>query len=223
MRGNRGRGRASLRRITNRTNRMVRGHTVTPRFDPPAIVDKPWNSAVIQVGNTGDDDVTISDIHKVALSQMGIVSTQTCEYRVRSVRVWGLSVSRPIRVSFFGFAGNDKSPLAEQLDWGTTQRFPRIGYSYPASFQLYSFTSSGKSVLFHVDVGKDSAGNPIPWLAYVDLLWRSDVSSPVSQSIRVALQFPTSPSAPRASTSHSVESAFSALSLREEEDPLFPL
>lgn len=171
--------------MAKRLGAKLRGRTFTPSAEPPAFSDKPWNQAVINVGGTKDQAVKISDVHTVALSQLGLLSTQTLEYRIRAVRVWALTPSRPLRVAWYGFGANDRSALATLMDWGAPQRLPRVGFQYPESVQDYTFSSAGNAVLFSVDVGSSS---PTSWLAYVELLWRSDTYSPISSMVRYNLE-----------------------------------
>lgn len=182
----RGRNRGQTRRgevTAAHLHRRLMGRTFQGSFDPPATVDKPWNSAVIQLGGTGDTKVTPKLIVPVIISQMGLVSTQTLEMRVRNCRVWALDVSgRPLRVSFLGLTVNDASVLATMEDWGTVQHYPHVGYEWPASVQLYSWSTSQTAIVFSVDVSASVA-----WLAYLDLLWRSDQYTPITETVRSKL------------------------------------
>lgn len=166
--------------------RSLNGHAVRTSFDPPMFCDKPWNSAVVEFGFTGDKIVSVSQMHSTVLSQLGLLPSQTLEYRFLTCRVWALTPQRPLRVSFFGISSGPVA-LALLQDWGAPQRLPHVGYRYPKSFQLATYKSSNTDEIVSVDVGKDASGNPIPWLMYMDLLWRSDVYNPITASVRYRL------------------------------------
>lgn len=176
----------NARQEVRRLRRDLHGHAVRTSFDPPMFCDKPWNSATIEFGFTGDKSISVSQMHGTVLSQLGLVSTQSLEYRFLKCRVWALTPQRPLRVSFFGISSGPVA-LALLQDWGAPQRLPHVGYQYPTAFQLCTYKSSNTDEIVSVDVGKDSSGSDIPWLMYMDLLWRSDVYNPITSSVRYRL------------------------------------
>lgn len=163
---------------------LVFGAQLRPPFDPPPIVERPWNSMTLVIGFAGDKLIKVSDIAPVLWSQAGFTgNTPKLEIRVRSVRVWGLSVARPIRLLVYGFS--DGAVPARQVleDWPALNHYPRTGWVWNAALQTGSYSEGSSESLFQVDVGT-SGGKGIPWIAYIDILWRGGTDTPISDSVR---------------------------------------
>lgn len=188
---NRGRGARRARsrpgRIPPNVRNRINGVSFIPPADPPAFSDKPWNTATAQIGFSGDKVISPSTMHSAILSQLGLLSTQTLEYRFISCKVWALTPQRPLRVSFFG-ASSGPVALALLQDYGAPMKLPRVGYVWPASQQMLTYKSTSTDSIISVDVGKDAEGKDIPWLSYVNILWRSDVYNPITTRYELVQQ-----------------------------------
>lgn len=159
----------------------LRGTTLKTPLDPPNYVDKPWNHATIVLGAIGDQTVTPASFLVVALAQLGFVSSQTLEFRFMAVRAWALSASRPMRIACYGYTGGAVKPLAVIQDWGTLQRAPHVGYKWPASVSMIVWNGISTDTIFTIDVG---TAEKIPWIAYIQCLWRSDIYNPIAMTVR---------------------------------------
>lgn len=219
-RGRRGgsrRGRGVTRRQLHNT---VFGHSIRTNFDPPNFVDKPWNSVTVELGFAGDKKVTPVDIVPVALKQIGLddlpLDKTTIEFRFLKCRVWGLSVSRPVRCSFFGIsATSNAGPQAYGVmtDWGAPNRLPHVGWQWPVSVQQTTWVSTSKDLVFSVDVGTTGTDADIPWLAYLDILWRSSKYSPISERIRYQMSCTPAPRTETTSSGSSLSASFQNLNV----------
>lgn len=189
----RGRGRRGRRRLVTgrQLHNVTHGHVIRTPFDPPNFVDKPWNSVTVEIAFQGDKQVKCSDIAPVVLTQLGLdeLKTTTIELRFMKARIWGLSVSRPLRVSFFGSsaasAGGAQAYGIVQ-DWGAPMRLPHVGWVWPVAIQQITWISTSSDLVMSVDVGTTGglAATDIPWLAYMDVLWRSSKYNPISSRPR---------------------------------------
>lgn len=184
----------------------MNGCKFTPARQPPTVVETPWNSLVLQMGGVGDKVVTCDQLATQLQTQAGFTkaSGMTFDYRVHRIRLWGLMLTRPVRLSVWGTTtGADPAAGAMAvLDaWPDRMHFPAIGYEMPRSVSNIVWTSDSKDHVFSVEVsGQD------PWLAYLDILWRGNSYTPLTLTAR----FQTS-----CLSNAPVSSAFSNLSLHD--------
>lgn len=186
---------ASINRRVNQLLRSRNGHPLKPPADPPSIVYQPWNHATIQV-NPPDQTkavsiIKINDVHNAAVLQLGLLSGQKCIYRIRSVRLWCLSPTRPIQGIFTSILTDATDSGVVLVDYPSPNHFARIGYAFPSTGRINNISGTGQDVLFEVNTTKANT----PWIAYVDLLWKSETTPPFD--ILVATH-PTTP--PHSST-----------------------
>lgn len=179
-----------VRNYVHRQDRMVAyGRELKPGPFPNAIVDQPWNSCVLQLGNVGDSDITNELAAAQLCKQMGLIcydaaktqlGTVDVDMRYVKIRVWALKNKAPISLSVLGFTEDASQPSQIYTCWPGSNRLPSVGYEWPQFYQtaLYNATSDKDQRVARVDVGKD-----IPWLAYVDVLWRSSSHQPISEAV----------------------------------------
>lgn len=202
----RGRGRLSLR---TQMRHEMNGCKFTPAHQPPTVVETPWNSLVLQLGGKGDTIVTCDKLASVLQTQAGFTKAtgMTFDYRVHRIRLWGLALSRPVRLSVWGTdTGVDPAAGAMVvLDaWPDRLHFPAIGYEMPRSVSNIVWTSDSKDRIFSVEVSGDNT-----WLAYLDILWRGNSYTPFALTARFQATCGDA----------SLSAAFSQLSFRDLEEP----
>lgn len=166
------------------------GREVRPPLQPPVVVERPWNTITVVTGFTGDKTVTIKDLVPVMWTQAGFQTPPSpLMVRIRSIRVWALSYARPIRLYVFGFTdgGTSSRPRQILIDWPAPQRLPRCGWVYSDAIQSGCFSETSTEKVFGVDVGKTNSDGDIPWLCYVDMLWRGATDTPISAHPRIQL------------------------------------
>lgn len=152
--------------------------------DPPAVVDTPWNSMVLQ--STGQGDTTVSGLNLVPLLtvQAGFTAIAGLgfDFRVQSVRVWSLVAGTPIRLSCYGF-DNTNSKTGGALcvldDWPGRLSFAGVGYEFPMSVQNIVYSEDSNLKICQIDVGASN-----DWLAYFNILWRGNKYKPFAETVR---------------------------------------
>lgn len=186
---NRGVSRA-VRSYVRRQDRMVAyGERLYPGPYPGALVEQPWNSAVIQLGGLGDSDITIQSIHDQLVKQLGLITYDTSkiqtgivdvDLRPTSIRAWALKADRPISLSVIGFTEDASQPSQIFTCWPGAQRLPSVGYKWPqfVNSGLFNTPTDNANRLARVDVGGSNA-----WLVYFDVLWRSASHLAISERV----------------------------------------
>lgn len=160
------------------------GKKLKPGPNPPAIVDTPWNSMVLQFTGKGDTTVTGAKLFPLLQAQAGFnaASGVGFDIKIQSVRVWSLTSGMPIRLSCYGFT-NTSSAAGGALcivdDWPSRLAYAAVGYEFPASVQNIVYSQDSDSKICHVDV---AASND--FLAYFNILWRGNKPKPFSLTAR---------------------------------------
>lgn len=191
MPGNRGRGR---RRGGPSTKSIMRhgfnGVKFHPGVDPPDIVSAPWNHMTVMIAKSGDQVIKGSDVAPVIITQAGFygLSALTIDFRVQKARFWCLTVKRPIRVEIYGFdntSSKQGGAIAVLEDFPSNVAFAAVGYELPAALKNCVYSSDSDAKLFSVDVGAAYS-----WLGYVDVLWRGNNYTPITQTARYRALYP---------------------------------
>lgn len=172
------------------------------------IVETPWNHAVLIIGGDGTvQESTLSgkEITTEAVNQLGFtgVAGVTFDFKIQKLRLWGLQTSRPIRLLVFGFDNTnsaDGGSLAVLEDWPDKMHFARIGYEFPRSVQNIVYSSDSTNKFCTVDTSAKC-----PWLLYLDVLWRGNKFTAISQKPRFRYQY--------GGTQDDASSSFSLVSL----------
>lgn len=149
---------------------------------PPPIAGCPWNSGVVKLGDTKDTVVDGVVLAKALWPSFGFAGlTPPVDFRVLKIRVWVLASARPVRLSVFGW-DNTKIATGGAITvleaWPGRMEFPAIGYEVSAAYSQIVWSSDSTSQLFAIDVAAANA-----WLCYVDVLWRGNSYSPVTESV----------------------------------------
>lgn len=191
-RSRRGRGRGVSRAVRSYVHRqdhqLAYGRQLKPQNYPGATVEQPWNSAVIQLGGTGDSTITIELLVQQAQKQLGLqvfdgstlLGSVGIDVRPISIRVWALQPSRPIRLEVVSFTEDASQANRTFTAWPGAQRLPAVGYEWGNIVQsgLYNSTKDKTLALARIDVS-----SKVPWLSYFQILWKSSTSQPVSDSV----------------------------------------
>lgn len=130
----------------NQLHRQVHGAKLVPQIDPPAFVQRPWNSYTFErTSNTTaayqDDILNADDIMNQLRNRMGLESGAGVRIKVERVQVWATSTgptfSLPdIEVDFYELLSNPAAKPAVrsvQRDIGTLQAPAKVGYEYPVA------------------------------------------------------------------------------------------
>lgn len=138
------------RRKANRRNNMqlqlaalrtqVKGRVVVPPFDPPQIVDIPWNTLTCSfAGASTQTVVKVSDLEFNITDQLllfgsvsGTAWRASIEYRLQEVRVWATNQNVSLDVTIYDPTNADSGTFTSLRDRGTITRPARVGYIFPA-------------------------------------------------------------------------------------------
>lgn len=139
------------------------------------------------IGHVGDLVVQGKMLRDPVQSQAGFKGVEgvTLDFRIQKIRLWGLSTARPVRLTVYGWnntalAGGGALAVVE--DWPGKVSFPSVGYVLPTAMNQIVLSSDSTDKVFAVDVAKD-----VPWLAYIDLLWRGNKYSSIEDHPRARL------------------------------------
>lgn len=183
----RGRGRATnqsraMQAVRNLERRMT-GHRTVPANNPPAFVERPWNSWTFERldGTTGDlqgINITVGDIISQIRSKCAIAEGNTqILVKIQSSQVWCTAstlIVPDMSVTFYELAGETSSTeqnvRSAQRDKGTLNMPAKCGYVYPASDRKDILGSSRAGLLICNAVATATGSN----LTFrVQVLWQS--------------------------------------------------
>lgn len=185
----------NTRNARSRTNNSVRhlrrelhGASMRVRADPPATVDRPWNSAVITMPLSTLGNVTVALVNSAFNDQIGsITTTPGILYRFQQVRAWELS-GADISLSILDFGnGGDTAAIRTQHDQSGRNHWACVAEMWPITQQNDVVLSTNTTRnLFVLESGATTANVRV----HLHLLWR--VSGTAQPEVRVAsLRVPT--------------------------------
>lgn len=180
----------AVRRYVHRAERMIAyGRQLFPSSYPGAVIGQPWNTATVELGSAGDQDITVKLLCDQLTKQIGLAVYNSAgsatgyvnvDIRPLSIRCWALSAQRPISLSVIWLT--EDASVASQIftSWPGANRLPAVGYEWSKVIQTagYNYVNDGTSVLAKVDV----SGNNAKWLAYFQVLWKSSTHMPIAES-----------------------------------------
>lgn len=124
--------------------RRLTGHKTTPALNPPAFVQRPWNSWTFEQLDTTTTDlqgstVTVATILAQIRARLALTEQSDIRIKVQSSQVWctasGL-VYPDLEATFYELSGEvaaEQFPRSTQRDKGTLNAPARCGYSYPSA------------------------------------------------------------------------------------------
>lgn len=160
----------------------MNGTGLTPRSDPPAINDVPWNSLTLVLAYDAREEagrrvVAGTDVDLAIKEQLNIAANVNLQYKIHSVRVWDRTSSTE-EPSFLNLECADLVHTATptqtyrsvytSLDRGSKMNNARLGFQWPKNHQTVVFDSTNAmSSIYFVDT---PAG--ISVTDHLRLLWR---------------------------------------------------
>jgi hypothetical protein len=182
--GARGASAASESRINSRINNLYKqlnGRKIIPPADPPAFVERPWNSYTFETTEVTTatlerNVITSNSIDTQIKGKLGL--SGPVSFKVQKALVWGTSggpafVVPDIEVNFYEILSNEQTVATVrslQRDKGTLQTPARAGYEYPVSDEKEIITSSELSALICSAIATD-VGTHVTFRVHI--LWKS--------------------------------------------------
>jgi len=146
-----------------------------PSWDPPSLVENPWNTIVIPYESNGSAALTTANIREDILGILGM-SLNTNVYfdlRVLSARIWETTGNYGIVAEFnnfqVGITAALYSPLATVNDNPAKNHWAVVGYEWPSSIQTYVVNSASD-----VEVLNVSSEEEAQILMHVRVLWKTN-------------------------------------------------
>lgn len=166
-----------LKRAKRQFEMLVRGTTFLPNMRPPNVTGQPWNSLVaIDVDVVKNKTYTVADVAGIICSQAGlyIPSTTTfidVEFKLQRVSAWCETAHISLYPQDFI---NQKGVEMTRADGSMAKnQFARVGYSYPASHQSYTLTSSTVSGMRTIPLYTIATSANARIEVHIKLVWRS--------------------------------------------------
>lgn len=162
--------RGSRKAITKVLSNSLHGASLRARADPPAIVDRPWNTVTLTLPLAAAGNITVALINAAFNTQVGAgTATPALLYRFKEVRAWELS-GADIALGLYDF---DRATLGEVIR--TQQDQPgRNHWARVAS--MWSVTQQN-DVVPSMDTTRDifflaSSAATVNIRVHLNLLWR---------------------------------------------------
>lgn len=172
-------------RNTRSVNHMVIGSRVTPPLDPPDFATAPWSTITLVIGykppttSPKSQTYTASDLHTALLEQLEFSDykkgsdTLPLEYRLLSVRIWGMS-GLPISLVIYDSLGNGNK-LAELSDIGTSIHYSRLGWRFGSITRSNALKPDAKEPLFSLD-------SETKCILYIQCMYRTRDAKPSTKT-----------------------------------------
>jgi hypothetical protein len=166
--------------------RRLTGHKTVPADNPPAFVQRPWNSWTYErtdVSTQTDQSVTVTveDILEQIRSELSIGGGADLRIKVHSSQVWltAASLIQPnLEVQFFEIANTvpaaGQYPRSTQRDLGTLQKPAKVGYQFPSADkrEIMGTAQNTYNILTATSSAVDSSVT-----SRVQVLWQSSTAA----------------------------------------------
>lgn len=181
------RGRQNVTTAIRQLERRLTGHKTVPANNPPAFVQKPWNSWTFERTEITSADlqgysITVGDIIDQIRARCNIAAVNNgvanqILIKIQSSQIWctasGL-ILPDMDASFYELAG-EKLPTTQnvrsaQRDKGTLNMPAKVGYMYPSNDKKDIFGPAESQLLICDAIGTETGSNLI---FRVQVLWQS--------------------------------------------------
>jgi len=151
-------GKAPLRREMVLLNRRMMGARLIPKSDPPAFIQRPWNTWTFEQTTTGTTNDKLETSSKSIINQIiastGLDSTAIVEIKVLDAYAWlsanssssGVIERTVLDTRYYEgsvSAAGTSAIRSDQRDVGTLTQPARTGYMWPANEQRNIFIKGG--------------------------------------------------------------------------------
>lgn len=185
-RGGRGRGRGggqSAHTAIRALERRITGHRTVPAMNPPAFVQRPWNSWTFERLETTTEafqgfNITVNDVITQIRGKCAIAAEgNQILIKVRSAQIWCTASSLiypDVDAAFYELAGEtdsiEQNERSAKRDKGTLNAPARVGYVFPTADQKDILGSSRGGLIICNAVATQANSN----LTFrVQVLWQS--------------------------------------------------
>jgi hypothetical protein len=163
------------RKFQNNLRTAMDGRAITPRADPPSIVQLPWNTVTLTFNATFAEasrtvTLTATDIILALIAVYPSEATNPYQIQIKSSRIWETE-GHPISCVFHSLDVSNPGFLKNQDDTPARNQWARVGYIWPRSHQNQILTRTTTPVL----TVSSSVGGAVVVL-HVDILWKPTVS-----------------------------------------------
>jgi len=165
----------------NSFQRQMRGGKLVPGNNPPAFVQRPWNSWTYDRTRDLKYGVTVGDVindirEKCNISATGPDGNNIISIKIQTAMIWTTSnLGHPIvQAEFYELSAHDNTlpiqdPRATLIDQGTFAEPAKIGFMWPESDTARVFTDQNATLKI-LQIGGDSLGENT---TRVKVLWKS--------------------------------------------------
>jgi len=177
------RGGNRLKREIANLRADLMGRKLVPRADPPAFVQRPWNSWTYNTTKTGveagaQELVETNTIINQLIKNIGLDTTAIVELKVINAYCWCSSTgpgfaSQVLQTMYYEgsvSSAGTQAVRSDQRDVGTLSRPARTGYEWPANEQRNVFIRGGTSTALVTAIALE-AGSSLT--VRVHCLWRA--------------------------------------------------
>lgn len=156
-----------------------------PSFDPPSIVENPWNSLTIAYEANGSASLHAEDIRDTILGTLGLqlAAAAVFDLRVIHARVWETTGTYGIVGEFNNFTYGPSEapymPLATVDDNPAKNHWAVIGYDWPSDVQNFVISVGRINPEILVVSTEDQA----QVLLHIRCLWKTNVVADTRKSV----------------------------------------
>lgn len=200
LRGSSKRGR-STQRMSRRVTGSLRfppqlktaldGKAITPRADPPTVVQQPWNTVTLTFNaNFGPSDRTITltsgNINNALISVYPSEAQAPYQFQIKSARLWEVQ-GHSLACAFHSLDKSNPGFLKNIDDSPARNQWARVGYIWPRSHQ--------NQILINDDTTILTVTGTIGALVtlHIDILWKPIITlmPPPSEASNFTYQTPS--------------------------------
>lgn len=152
--------------------RRMNGHKTVPANNPPAFVQRPWNSWTFErlettTGELQGVNITVGDVIQQIRNKCAIAADgNQILIKVQSAQIWctasGL-IYPDLDAAFFELAGEstsiDQNERSAQRDKGTLNMPAKVGYVYPSSDRKEILNGNDSALIICNGIASETGSN----------------------------------------------------------------